>query len=436
MVGWVVAAISQLFRAELLSTFRLAWVFIDVLNMCMAFNFTRRLADTPLTYKGRPASFHLPHAVMAAYAVYIPALGYATHVTGEALSLAFLLAALNVIDLDPPFRLKRMAPAGLLAGLMIITRPNLAPFALAMGGVLFLLNFKARPFFRQIIIPIALFVSMAVVPAGAWVARNYAVTGYVFLNLSYPNGGYRASLAAYEEDLRLLDSDPRQSEVEAHEKLVAKQQTLNEYLAKVVAAKSREERVRVLKEGYLNYTPVTPKEVMEGKTQAILSVSPDRKLIDAPEFVRRAITRIGRALCPKNGSFDLISRSKGLTDPVKFSIFTLANLEWSWVLFGGIASLLSTGLIAPKSRILITTVILGGMAAIPMARGEPRYSFPIEFALMIGSIAFLFSIKATLLNILHSKWKLAFFIIMLGFIGMSWIAGARWGFSDAIRGSW
>jgi hypothetical protein len=276
---------------------------------------------------------------------------------------------------------------------------------------------------------------MAALPPGAWVVRNYVATGYAFLNLSYV-GGNRAALSDYSRDLRFLDPSPRESEIEARQNLVTRRRRLDEELARIRAANSREERRQVLRDGLLNVQPLSASEVLEGRAEAILRLSVDWQLASISEQLVTGISRLGRTLCPKTNSFDMMSRAKEISDPIKFTVFALANVEWAIVLIGGIIGILGCSAVSSEARCILASVIIGCSVAALAGGGEPRYSFPFEFALMIGSIAFLANMKETLGVIVRSKWRLAISLTLLLFIGWSWIAAAMWGFSESISWTW
>jgi len=436
MSGWVIAAASTLLGTEKVHLLRLIWVFIDGLNVALIFGVTRRLCQLGSALPLAKGRFGLPHAAAMSYALYLPAIGYAVHLTSEALSLSFLLASLWVADWRPPFRLWRMAAAGCLAGGMVLTRPNLAPVAVMLAAVIAAMNWRARPLWQGVLLPTGLLVALAALLPAAWILRNYALTGYLFLNLSYPQGYYRAAMATYEEDLRFVKSQPSNYEAANRRAYYERHQRLNEELAKVEATSTRKACQEAIVSGLLKVRPLTPQEVFEKRTESIRRVTKDMKAASLPEQVRRGTSRLMRSLAPKTGTFDLVSRARPLLDPLKFGLFALANVQWGIALTLGLAGLLAGAGLDLQPRLLLLAVIAGGLAATPFAHGEPRYSFPVEFAFIIAATGFIWDFRRSWRALLGSRWRMAAFFTALVFLGWTWIAAARWAFAESIRGTW
>jgi len=436
MAGWVIAIVSSLFRTERIHLLRLAWVVLDTLNVVLLFRIALRLWKSGAK-GGRPEDEWRPaFAVAFAYALYLPAIGYATHLTGESLSLTFMLAGMWIANWGPPFRLSRTAVAGLLLGAMVLTRPNLAPIAVAFAFGISALNWNGRLAWRETLLPVVILVCMAATPPLAWVARNVAVTGYVFLNLSYPHGFYRATLDAYKDDLRFVESKPSQSEVENRKRNSERAMANNLSLALIQSAPSREGRRALIMERFLEVEAITPQEVFERRTSAILRATKDHRKATITEQVRRAVSRLARTLAPKTGVFDLVPRSLPLTDVRKFGLFAVANLQWAIILTSGLSGLIAGAGLRASTKLLLLALLAGGLLPALLAHGEPRYSFPVEFVLLISSVAFFSTLKESLKLLWGSRWRAAALVFSLGFVGWAWFAAARWGFAGSIRATW
>jgi hypothetical protein len=437
MGGWVIAAVSTLLATEKIHLLRLAWVLLDILNVALVLGITRRFFVFGPAIPSFRRGVGLPYAAALAYALYLPAIGYSVHLTGEVLSLFFLLAAVWMADWGPTFRLWRMAAAGCLFGCMTLTRPNLAPVVVLFAVFLVTVNWQARQRWRSVLLPSTLLLVMAVLPSTAWVVRNYAATGYVFLNLSYPHGFYRVALATNQDDLRFLDSSPNEFEVDNRHRNALRAEANNAELERIQASPSRNAARAVLMDGSLRLRSVTAQEVFEKRTEAILRVSAkDQKEASLWEQVRRGVSRLGRSLAPKTGIFDLVPRARPLLDPLKFSIFSVANVQWGLVLVFGIAGLLAGAGLDRRARLLLLAIVVGGLAATPFAHGEPRYSFPVEFALVIAAVGFFWEFQQSWRALLRSRWRLSLLVVALIFVEWSWVAAARWAFAGNIRGTW
>lgn len=434
MTGWIIAFLNILLGTEKIFVFRLFWVILDTFNILFIYLLSKKIL---FTYKEKVDLHNLKISFFSSlfYCLYLPSIGYANHITSEIPSLFFLLGMLLLLDFNAPFEFKRMIIAGLLGGLMILTRPNLAAvIPLIAIGILFM-NYRKNKLLITFIY-LGIYILFSILLPLFWSLRNYINTGYLFLNLSYPSGFLRAQMRDYVEDLRLIDSYPTKYEINARISLKEKYKNLNSELLKINNTLDRLERQKLLKNGLLNVKGLSPKEVFEKKSEAIKKISDVWEPADLIELLRRGFTRMLRTLAPKTGVFDIVSSDLKFFHPYKLILFSIANLQWFFILFFGFAGIFSNCSINIYGRLMLLLIIFGCLISSFFAHGEPRYSFPIEHCFIILSFSFILNIGDTLKNLLRSKISLILFCIVNAIVFWGWLSSAIWGFSKEIISTW
>lgn len=433
--GWLIALLAKAMQTERLHVIRLGWVALDVCNVAMVFLFVRRIQDV-FVVKQKFTKSAVAFFSALGYALYLPALAYATHATSEVLSAAFLLGALLSIDWVAPLRTGRMAIGGLLAGGMCLTRPALAPVVLGVVGALVLGNRRAKSIGGAVIMPCLVFVLVGATPSAFWIMRNYAKTGYWFLSLNLPHNAFRAARQGYQDDLRFVDSEPKPSEVKKRQANLARMFAGDEALRKAELAQSREERRTVLRGWLLQGKGVTPAEVFERRTDSLAQIDGGATNASLMEQLRRGVARLARSIAPKTVSFGLVQRSRPFGDATRVSLFVLTNVQWGIVLFFGVAGLVIQAPFEWRARVLLSSLVVGALVSPVFAHGEPRYTFPIEWTLLVSAAALFANAARSVAEVRQRRWKLAALIGIAMLLGTAWLAAARWGFAPSLRATW
>ena len=174
LAGWLAAAAMALTSPTSLAAVRLVWVLLDTITLVLVWRLGRSLNAT-LGETGRSTRW-LPVAGAAAYALYVPAVGYATIATSEAPASLLILCGVVVVLATDGRRWLAWGIAGLAFGLTVLTRSNLLPLVVALPWALSRFGRMGAPHRRRRAGALLALV-LAVTVIGGWLVRNRVVEG-------------------------------------------------------------------------------------------------------------------------------------------------------------------------------------------------------------------------------------------------------------------
>lgn len=377
LTGWLVALMKTVAPAASLAAMRLAWIGIDVVNVALIAVLADRIAQAAL-----PARRHaLVAAASLAYALYLPAIGHAQFITSEMPALLLLLS--SVVLLTRPGRdLVTEGAAGVLLGMLVLARANLAPLALVMPAA----SFAGLPKVEWVRRTCMVAAVAALIVVGALV-RNWVSFGEPSLSRNAAYNLYIGNRELYAEDLNLLNPRATQEQIEFRRQFFA---------------------------GTLSYPQGTAAELQQQATAWIVA--------HPLQFVRRATGRLARVFAPKTDVLELVGGEGGASvfSPAALAVLGTAAMQWAWILFAGVAGV---AVLIDRDRRLGFTVlwtIVGSVALCLVAIAKPRYSFVFDPLLILTATLFTMMPKVER----AASWRAhsAVLALVTVFLAWGWVA--------------
>lgn len=341
LTPWIVALAHAIVPEASIKALRLLWVAMDLGCLLLVRVLAVRVAGAA------PGAFtaSMPTVATAAYAVYLPAISHAQFVTSETPALLQVLLILVLLT-APRAGLLRSAATGVVAGMMVLTRPSLAP-------PLVLLPLAAA--WRRGPGEFGWGHAAAVIGAGsaivgALVIHNGVRYGEFTIASNSAYNLYIGNREMYAEDLNLFA--PRATP----EQIAFRQAFFR---------------------GEATYPAQPPAELQR---EAL------RWIADHPgTFLQRALGRLARVFAPKTDVLELAGgeAAVGVWSPPALALLAAANLQWAVILALGIAGALRLWSASPYHGGLFMATIAGAVALCLVAIAKPRYAFVFEPILML-----------------------------------------------------
>jgi len=387
MTGWLLAALRAGLGSDSVGTLRLAWVLMDVGCLLAVRALAIRVAaavwpsDTALRTR-------LVVVATLGYALYLPAISHAQFLTSETPALLQVLCLILLVT-----RVHASAgafvSAGLLGGTLALTRPSLLPIAVFLPiAAIVGRDRRAWRFAMASMMATALVV-------GAVVARNWATAGEATISTNSAYNLYIGNRHLYAEDLNLFDPRATPEQIEFR---------------------------RQQWSGELVYPTETPAELQR------LAVEWVRQ--HPGTFIRRAIGRLARVFVPKTDVLEMLGgeRGAGIFAPRSLALLVVANVQWAFVLFGGVIGLTWLWRMSPWWGRIFTAAVTGALLLCLVAISKPRYSFVFDPLLLISAAAAVVSPRATLQAITRRQWWAIG--VVWAFFAWAWVAFAIFSLSS------
>jgi hypothetical protein len=356
---------------------RFVWVLLDI--ACLA-------AVRTLAVRAVPPAAAI---VTLAYAIYLPAISYAQFATSETPALLQLLAVLLLLT-NARGGLGAFASAGALTGMLTLTRPSLLPLI----GLLPLAA-AAQSFRRDRWRDVAVFVAAGGVVVGAVVLKNWRAAGEATIARNSAYNLFIGNRDFYAEDLDLFSPRATPAQIEFRRQMLA---------------------------GTEPYPAGTPAE-LQRQALAWIAAHPGT-------FARRALGRLARVFAPRTDVLELAGgeRAAGIFSARSIAVLGLANLQWTVILFGGLAGLFALRHRDRDTFLLFAATIAGSLILCLIAISKPRYSFVFDPLLIMGAAVFLPAPRAAADRLTRvDRWVLA---AMFAFLIWGWIAWLIFAFSS------
>lgn len=380
MTGWLIAILRTVLGTDSVGTLRLAWLVMDV--GCVLAVRTLAMRVTAAAWPSDVAQrTTLVTAATAGYAIYLPAISHAQFLTSETPAL-FQLLCLLILVTRTPASPGALAAAGVLGGTLVLTRPSLMPLAVLVPLAVAFGRWVA---WRQA----AAVVIIAATIAGAVVLRNWRMAGEATISTNSAYNLYIGNRDMYAEDLNLFAPRATPEQIEFR---------------------------RQQWSGELVYPTESPAELQR------LAIEWIRQ--HPGEVARRSLGRLARVFVPKTDVLEMVGgeRGAGIFSPRALVLLTLANLQWAFVLFGGVIGLAWLFQISTRWALVFASAIAGALALCLIAISKPRYSFVFDPLLLICAVAAVMSPRATLSALGRGeRWAIA---VTFAFLAWGWIAFA------------
>lgn len=383
MTGWLIAALRAALGTDSVGTLRLVWLLMDVACVLAVRALAIRVSEAAWPSDAVGGS-RLVAAATLGYALYLPAISHAQFLTSETPALLQLLCLLLLVSrVNAPLRARRYGVqaeagvfvlAGLLGGTLVLTRPSLLPIAAlvpiaAVAG-------RDRRSWRHA----AAFMVATALIVGAVVVRNWVAAGEATISTNSAYNLYIGNRDMYAEDLNLFDPRATPEQIEFR---------------------------RQQWSGELVYPTGSPAELQR------LAVEWIRQ--HPGTFMRRAIGRLARVFVPKTDVLEMLGgeRGAGIFAPRSLALLAVANVQWAFVLFGGVVGLVWLWCVVPRWGWIFSATIAGALVLCLVAISKPRYSFVFDPLLLICAAAAVTSPRATLAAFGRGQW---------------WVIGVAWAF--------
>jgi len=387
MTGWLLAALRAGLGTDAVGTLRLAWVLMDVGCLLAVRALAIRVAAA--VWPSDPIlSTRLVVMATLGYAWYLPAISHAQFLTSETPALLQLLCLILLVS-RAGGGAGAFVSAGLLAGTLVLTRPSLLPIAVLVpiAGVLG----RDRRAWRYAVASMA----MTALVVGAVVVRNWVAAGEATISTNSAYNLYIGNRDLYAEDLNLFAPRATPEQIEFR---------------------------RQQWSGELVYPTEAPAELQRLAIEWIKT--------HPGTFIRRAIGRLARVFVPKTDVLEMLGgeRGAGIFAPRSLALLAAANVQWAFVLFGGIVGLTWLCRISPRWGGLFTAAISGALLLCLVAISKPRYSFVFDPLLLICAVAAVMQPRATLLALGRTQWWAIGAVS--AFLAWAWVAFAIFSLSS------
>lgn len=339
LTGWLLAALSLVLGDDY-RVLRAAYALLDLVNVVQVHALTRTMAGA------HPRADVAAKLAASAYALYLPAIGFACSATSELPTLLLLLTALRVLSIE-----RASAAAGWLLGLATLARANLVlvPWALA-------LPLARAPSGRR---AAALLVLTSLAPPLLWAARNVAKGEDHLFSANASYNLYLGNGATYQEDLDLFSPRATQAQIAARR---------GGDRADVAAAEA-----------------MSPSERSRAARAAIVG--------DPLRFARRALGRLARIFAPRTAHLALVGGERAGRKAV-YGLLGLGLVQWALVLFPSLVGIACLRRSNPRSFAVVLGTVVGSILLGLVAIAKPRYGYPFE-PLLIGAAALVYAGVAT-----------------------------------------
>ena len=378
MTGWLLAALRTVLGTDSVGALRLAWLVMDIGCVLAVRTLAMRVAAAAWPSEAACRTLLVTGAT-AGYAIYLPAISHAQFLTSETPALLQMLCLLILVTRTPAST-GAFAAAGVLAGTLALTRPSLlpvvvlVPLAVALG--------RSVPWR-----PAALVVLIAAAIAGAVVLRNWRTAGEATISTNSAYNLYIGNRDLYAEDLNLFAPRATPEQIEFR---------------------------RQQWSGELVYPTESPAELQRLAFEWIRQ--------HPGEFARRSLGRLARVFVPKTDVLEMVGgeRGAGIFSPRSLVLLAVANLQWAFVLFGGVIGLAWLFQTSARWAWVFTGAITGALALCVIAISKPRYSFVFDPLLLTCAVAAATSPRETLSAISRGQWwSIA---VIFAFLAWAWIA--------------
>jgi hypothetical protein len=355
LTGWLIALVTRAVGSSSITPTRVLWHLMDIGVFLMLPRLVLPLENS--TQPGAaPEGWRLGDGVRLAYALYMPAIGFATFATSEMPAL-FIVCLINLVLL----RQREITPtssalAGTLAGLLTLTRTSLAGWVVALPVFILTLGRVARNS-RWCAAAATL---CAAVVLSATLVRNGVIAGRFVLSTNAYYNLYLGNGADYIEDLNLFRPWATPSQIAYRSRYFAN-----------------------------SGSPAEPNANLgEGEQfdRTIKNIIGDPLL-----FARRATGRLARIFAPKTEELELLGGEGHVrvTSPQALAMLGVTNLEWGAAVSLGIFGLAHLAERHPHYWRVVLLNFCGGIPLCLVAISKPRYAFPFEFFFVVAALHFL-----------------------------------------------
>jgi 4-amino-4-deoxy-L-arabinose transferase-like glycosyltransferase len=373
--GWLIAATASILQTTSVRWLRLVWIAFDIACLFVVRALARRIAPSVAPNDpGRAGRFVT--WVTLGYALYLPAISFAQFTTSETPAVLLTVVVLLAITREDAAWRSFLA-AGALTGMLALTRPSLAPLLLFVPAGVILASGKRR--LRESLV----FILAGAAIVGGAVVRNWWTAGELTIARNSAYNLYIGNRDFYAEDLDLFNPVATSAQIEFRRKFWS---------------------------GQLAY----PTESAEELQRAALAW-----IADHPgTFARRAVGRLARVFAPKTDVLELTGgeQGAGIFSARSLVLLGVANLQWGFVLFGGIVGLAALWHVRPLVGMPFVFTVLGSLPLCLVAIAKPRYAFGFEPVLLLGAALFLTAPRDTY-NVLGRTTRR---LVAVTFVFLSW----------------
>ena len=383
LLGWMVYLLARLGIVGVEKA-RLVILAMDTLNILWVWLIARRLSGS-LGERGRRL---LPLLASSFYALYLPAIGYSIFLVSEVPSVFFILLMVLAAASGLPPAAKGFT-VGLLVCLTVFDRSNMLPLAFTLPAYFLVRRDSLRLKVRSLAVLYLTFGLALVLGLGGFLARNYLVEGRVTFSDNSAYNLFIGNNEFYQEDLNLFHPWATEEQIKYRREYRTAEDLAAQY-------------------GY---------EYMQAEGMKFIREHPAL-------FARRALGRLARLLAPKTSALELLGgeRQSGIFHAGPLLLMALSNVQYALALFGGT---LGMALLYRREKTwfyLFLAVVAGAVPLCLIAISKPRYSFPLEPALILAAGYFLLDTRANAAEILGArKLRLVLAAVML-FYAWSWVA--------------
>jgi hypothetical protein len=380
MTGWLIAAAGAILRTTDIHWIRLIWLAMDIACLFAV----RALAGRVAGAIGPDSSWRPRRIVTLAtlgYALYLPAISFSQFATSEVPALAQVLVVLVLLTRPQPSWIA-FGAAGLLTGTLVLTRTSLLPLLFCLP-IATLLHDRSLPRLRQV----AIFVAAGSLVVGGALARNWMLVREVTLARNSAYNLFIGNQDVYAEDLDLFHP---------------------------VATPEQIEFRRQYFSGTLVYPTDSPAE-LQRRALEWMRAHPG-------SVARRATGRLARVFAPKTDVLELVGgeRTVSVFSPRALIVLGVANLQWMFVLFGGLFGLAALWRAAPAVGPLLVFALIGSLPLCLIAIAKPRYAFTFEPILLLGAAMLAAAPREALALVTRPvRWWLA---LASAFLIWGWVA--------------
>jgi len=387
MTGWLLAGLRAGLGTDSVGTLRLAWLLMDVACVVAVRALAIRVAAA-VWPSDSVLGTRLVVAATLGYALYLPAISHAQFLTSETPALLQLLCLILLVS-RADAGVGAFASAGLLGGTLVLTRPSLSPVAVLVPIAAVL--WRDRRAWRHAVAGMA----MTALVVGAVVVRNWVAAGEATISTNSAYNLYIGNRNLYAEDLNLFAPRATPEQIEFR---------------------------RQQWSGELVYPTESPAELQR------LAIEWIRQHPDT--FIRRASGRLARVFVPKTDVLEMLGgeRGAGIFAPRSLALLAAANVQWAFVLFGGVVGLAWLWRSSAWWGGLFTAAIAGALLLCLVAISKPRYSFVFDPLLLICAVAAVMQPRATLLSLGRTQWWAIGAVS--AFLAWAWVAFAIFSLSS------
>jgi hypothetical protein len=394
VTSWLVALLAIISGSTSVLFFRFFWIMLDIGNMLLLQRLVKKWFTPFASVFSHSLTIGLSNLVIAFYAIYVPAIGYSECVTSEIPALFLILSMLVLLDRIDEMSIFRAAFAGLVCGIIVLTRSNLITLLLTIPCAMLITAASGRILYHLRTTFVFILVGSAVV--GTYISLNYYTTGQWLLSANAPLCLYVGNADVYQEDLNLFYpwATPEQIKLR-HEMLTGTQKPLD--------------------------------LTIEQMQHAAIKNIREHPLL----FLRRALGRLARVFVPKTGPLLLVGgeRNVEIFSPIPMALLITALIQYGFILFFGFAGMLCLHRFSRILQVLFGAIIIGSLLLCLVAISKPRYSAPFEPILIICAFVFILDFRKNLSYIWQER-KVLFGIIVAFFI---WAWSAWLIFSSSSR---